>query len=365
MSRRSRPSRWLAALLTACACAGPVALAAPPSWCVAVWYPSSEHPLGQESISRNLDVIDVVHPFWYTPAADGTVLSQAGEGWRDRVAEWRAGGLVVMPSVFASHSSFMTEPALSAHGDALLALVDDGGFDGLDLDYEEFPLETEDAFTSLVTALAVGLHARGKLLSVTVHAKTEAAPAGFPSAAAQDWPRLAAAADVINVMTYDYTSRNEPPGPVAPRSWVADVVEYGVGAVGADRLVVGLPLYGYLWKRGRPPAAATTWEASRRLVDQFGLTPDRDPDSLELHIELDVTGLPRQAVYVSDGLTTAGRLAALAESGRGTAGVALWGLGGEDPAVWDALREARPAACALRPGAQGASAPRLTGMVLA
>ncbi|MCC6309412.1 MAG: hypothetical protein IT345_00720 [Trueperaceae bacterium] len=321
------------------------------SWCVAVWYPSSDQPGGFETILDNADVVDVVFPFWYTPDADGRVLSRAGADWREQVAAWKGAGLVVMPSVFATHSGFLAEPRRSAHVAALLALVDENGYDGLDLDYEEFPLSTREPFSELVEALGAGLHARGKLLSVTVHAKTEAEPGSYPSAAAQDWPRLAAVADVFNVMTYDYTNRNEPPGPVAPRSWVADVVTYGLGAVGAGKLQLGLPFYGYVWKRGRPPAAATTWEATRRLIDQFKLDAAREPDSGELTADLNVTGLPRQTVYVSDALTLAGRLADLAGRGLATAGVAIWGIGGEDPATWQVLRDARPAECRLRASA--------------
>lgn len=339
--------RRLAALFCLLAAASALA-AAPQSWCVAVWYPSSDHPGGYDTIVANADVIDVVFPFWFTPNAEGAILSQAGANWEDQVATWRSAGLLVVPSVFANHSTFMSEPLLSAHVAALVALVDDGGFDGLDLDYEMFPLETRAAFSGFVERLGAALHERGKLLSVTVHAKTEASPTGFPSAAAQDWPRLAAAADLFNVMTYDFTNRNEPPGPVAPRSWVSKVVEYGLGAVGQTQLLVGMPFYGYTWKRGSPPAVATTWEATERMITQFRLTPQRDPDSLELLVELDVTGLPRQTVYVSDGATTVGRLAALGEAEAPTGGVAIWGLGGEDPASWDALRAARPATCALR-----------------
>lgn len=321
------------------------------SWCVAVWYPSSDQPGGFQTILANADVVDMVFPFWYTPDADGAILSRAGADWREQVAAWREAGLVVMPSVFATHFAFLNEPRRSAHVAALLALVDENDYDGLDLDYEEFPLATREPFSEFVEALGAGLHARGKLLSVTVHAKTEAEPASYQSAAAQDWPRLAAVADVFNVMTYDYTNRNEPPGPVAPRSWVADVVTYGLSAVGAEKLQVGLPFYGYVWKRGRPPAAATTWEATRRLIDQFKLDAVREPDSGELVADLRVTGLPRQTVYVSDAATLEGRLADLSDRGLQAVGVAIWGIGGEDQAAWQVLRDARPAGCRLRASA--------------
>lgn len=82
---------------------------APTSWCVAVWHPSSEHPAGGASITANSDVIDIVYAFWYTPDADGRLRSQAPANWREQVSAWQGAGLLVMPSVFATHSGFMAD----------------------------------------------------------------------------------------------------------------------------------------------------------------------------------------------------------------------------------------------------------------
>lgn len=354
----------LMSLLTAVAVAGPPAADAPleqtdgpaagqvespegrpESWCVAVWYPSSEHPGGAESVAANLDVIDIVHPFWYTPDASGAILDHSGSGAAGQVELWRAAGAIVMPSVFSGHAGYLTGEQRPAHVAAIVALVEANDYDGIDIDYEMFPLETREPFALFVEELADAMHANGRLLAVTVHAKTEDRPP-FPSAAAQDWARLAAAADIFNLMTYDYTSRNEPPGPVADIGWVDDVVEYAATTTSGDKIRVGVPFYGYGWTRARPPARATTWEAAARLVEQFALEPTRDAASAELSLELDVTGLPRQVVYVSDAHTTAARLAALEL--HDTGGIAIWGMGGEDPGNWQVLREQRPADCALR-----------------
>lgn len=314
------------------------------SWCVAVWYPSSEHPSGAASLADNLDVIDIVHAFWFTPDATGKLIDRSGSDAEEKMAIWRAAGALVVPSVFSGHSTFLADDLVQEHIAAILALVDERGFDGIDLDYEGFPLETREPFSRFVEELAAELHARGKLLFVTVHAKTEDLPP-YSGSAAQDWPRLTAAADVFNLMTYDYTNRNEPPGPIADLAWVDQVVEYAASVTDLGKVVVGLPFYAYSWNRGRPPAVAATWEAADRMVRQFSLSPVRDPASGELHVELRVTGLPRQDLFVSDAQTTAGRLERLNEH---TGGVAIWGVGGEDPANWEVLRRARPASCSLR-----------------
>lgn len=336
---------WRAALLSAaCLLLGFAAAQAGESWCVAVWYPSSEHPGGAEAILANSDVIDIVHPFWFTPDATGALLDQGGSRAAEQVAEWHAAGQLVLPSVFAGHWGYLSDELRPAHVAGIVDLVETRGYDGIDIDYEMFAYETRDVFSTFIEELGAALHANGRLLAVTVHAKTlDQSP--FPSAAAQDWVRLAAVADMFNLMTYDYTNRNEPPGPVASIPWAVEVVEYALTTTtGADKVRLGLPFYGYSWRRGRPPATATTWEAADRMVTQFGLTVERDPLGQELAIELNVTGLPRQQVYVSDAATTVARLAAAPATG----GVAIWGIGGEDPAQWQVLREQRPAPCALR-----------------
>lgn len=318
--------------------------AEPASWCVAVWYPSAEHPGGAASVAANLDVIDVVHAFWFTPDAGGRLIDRSGPDADKKVASWRAAGALVVPSVFAGHANYLSDELRAAHVAEIVALVEERGFDGIDIDYEGFPRATREAFSLFATELSAALRARGKLLFVTLHAKTEDEPP-YEGAAAQDWQRLAAVADVLNLMTYDFTNRNEPPGPVADLAWVDAVVAYAAGVTDLAAVRVGLPFYGYSWNRGRPPASATTFEAVDRLVRQFQLTPERDSASGELRVELRVSGLPRQDMFVSDASTTAGRLARLPV---GLGGVAIWGVGGEDPANWEVLRAARPAPCALR-----------------
>src|SRR5690606_32403599 len=267
-----------------------------------VWYPSSEHPGGAETILANSDVIDIVHPFWYTPDASGVLLDHSGSRAPEQVAQWRAAGQLVLPSIFAGHWGYLAPHLRPAHVAAIVALVEDRGYDGIDIDYEMFALETREVFSTFIEELAAALHERGRLLAVTVHAKTvDQSP--FPSAAAQDWVRLAATADIFNLMTYDYTNRNEPPGPVASIPWAVDVVNYALTTTSAGKIRVGLPFYGYSWRRGRPPATATTWEAAERMIKQFKLSPERDAEGHELAIELDVTGLPRQNIYVSDAET--------------------------------------------------------------
>jgi spore germination protein YaaH len=317
------------------------------SFCVAVWYPSSEHPAGYDSVMNHLDVIDVIHPFWYTPMADGRLLPTNQAEDEAKLTAWREAGLQIIPSIFSGVSQMITDPDLRAvHVEQIVEVVLRMGYDGIDIDYEGFGLHTREPFSEFVELLADALHAQGKLLYVTVHPKTNDDGA-WEGAAAQDWARISAAADVVNIMTYDYTSRNEPPGPIAPHAWVVEVLGYAGTIDDIARFRVGLPFYGYGWTRGRPPASAIPYEAVMRAVETFGLETTRDPASGEIVADLKQRGLPARVVYVEDAVSIEERLTRALDAAPTLGGAAVWGLGGEDPAVWDVLRAARPAPCSL------------------
>lgn len=337
----------LAVLLMSLTAASAQDAATPPAstWCVTVWYPSSESADGHASIEANLDLIDVIYPFWYSPLADGTLIKHNDAEDADKLTLWRDAGIVVMPSIFSSlFDPIMSEAGREAHIAEIIALVERMDYDGIDIDYEGFPLNTREPFSLFIEALAEQLHARGKYLSVAVHAKTSDAGA-WESAAAQDWARIAAAADWLNLMTYDYTNRNQPPGPISPLSWSADVLTYAASVTTLDRVRVGVPFYGYSWMRGNPPASAVMWANVQRWVTAFDITPERDADSQEAIIDLKARGLPRQTIYLADAVSTAHKLDGLLPAFPELGGVAVWGVGDEDPQAWDALRERSRGTC--------------------
>lgn len=315
------------------------------SFCVAVWYPSSEHPGGYDSVMSNLDVVDVIHPFWYNPMPDGGLSLTNGAEDPEKLAAWREAGLLIIPSIFSGVSQVIMDEAIRAeHIRVITERVVTLDYDGIDIDYEGFALNTRDPFSEFVEELGAALHAEGKLLYVTVHPKTDDLGA-WEATAAQDWYRISAAADVVNIMTYDYTSRNEPPGPISPNAWVAEVLGYADSVAGVDHFRVGLPFYGYGWTRGRPPASVITYEAVMRAVETFNIETSRDPDSGEIVVELKQRGLPSRTVYMEDAESLRSRLTPVIDLYQSLGGAAIWGVGGEDPAVWDVLRELRPAPC--------------------
>ena len=135
---------------------------------------------------------------------------------------------------------------MAAHVTAIVALVQRNQYAGIDLDYENLHAADRQAFSTFVTRLAHALHAKGKVLSVAVFAKTTNAGTD-PRNVAQDYAAIGRAADQVRLMAYDYHWESSAPGPVAPISWVRAVLRYAKTQIPASKIILGVPLYGYDW----------------------------------------------------------------------------------------------------------------------
>ena len=148
------------------------------------------------------------------------------------------------------------------------------GADGLDLDWENFAFNdgsstwaaTRPALNRTVRQLASKLHAQGKLLSVTVPVGVSPfAAGGIPKPGSGysvfDWRSLAAVADRLNLMAYDYSFSS--PGPIGPHRWARVAVaaaKKSVNAEDAHKVIIGVPLYGKSWPTPGPGGQAVVGE---------------------------------------------------------------------------------------------------------
>lgn len=306
-------------------------------WCVSVWYPSSDYPGGDDVILANANMINEVNPFWYSPMPDGSLSLHNNAESEEQLAVWRESDLLILPSIFSSVSSMIEDDTIRAEHIAIIAeTVERMDYDGIDIDYEGFPAHTREDFSLFVEGLAEALHENNRLLSVTVHAKT-ADESPYGGAQAQDWERITDATDFFRIMTYDYTNRNEEPGPIAPSNWVNDVLTYAESVTDLSQVHMGLHFYGYSWQRGTPPATTVSWASISNWVESFDLTMERNPDDMEATLDFKVPGLPRQSVTIADPVGLAFKLDMIEATFPDLGGVSIWGVGGEHPDIWATL----------------------------
>ena len=302
---------------------------------------------GFDAILANADVFSEVSPFWYRVEADGLVVpftTGLGTSYEDPVilSFLRSRGILVIPTVAnvlngvwdgTMVSGILADSTVTAVNiSSLVQLAVANGYDGIDLDYENLAASDRTAFTNFTTQLAAALHANGKVLTVNVYAKT-AEPGDWAGPQAQDWWALGQVADQVRIMTYEYHWATSAPGPVSPVNWVSEVLSFGRSRIPSNKIIQGLPLYGYDWVG--QSGVDHVWDETMALAAQYGATINWDAASASPWFQYTVKRT-RHTVWFENAPSAEAKMHA--NAALDLAGLAVWRLGGEDPDVWSAVR---------------------------
>ena len=106
--------------------------------------------------------------------------------------------------------------------------------------------EDRDLFTAFVRELRVRMNEEGYLVSVALAPKTSAEQPGLLYEG-KDYEGLGEAANQVLLMTYEWGYRYGPPMAVAPLNKVRQVVEYALTEIPSEKILLGVPNYGYDW----------------------------------------------------------------------------------------------------------------------
>ena len=285
--------------------------------------------------------IDVASPWSYAVTATGGVELQPdlkAEGEAELTARLHELGMKVIPTIAnttsglwdtGTISAVIRNPSLrQAHVNAVVALIQDKGLDGIQIDYEDLPAADRGSFSSFVTDLGAAIHAIDKLLYVTVHVKED--DAGYDDRnKSQDYAAIGKAADMVCLMAYDWHWSTGPAGPIAPYDWVDRVLRYSVTQIPPNKILLGVGLFGYDWVGST--ATNLTWRQVVALAALHQADEEWDVGAQSPHFSYTVDGVEHE-VWYEDGRSAAQKFD-LARRYR-LGGVELWRLGGEDPAVW-------------------------------
>ena len=139
----------------------------------------------------------------------------------------------------------------------LLSLMQRYGFRGVNIDFENVAAADRERFTAWIRELQQFLGGAGYLVSLTVPPKNADLP-DDPVQGAYSYSELGQWADFIFIMTYDWGYIGGPPRAVAPLNEVQKVIAYAVTQIPADRILQGIPLYGYNWQLPYTPEVRAT-----------------------------------------------------------------------------------------------------------
>jgi spore germination protein YaaH len=258
------------------------------------------------------------------------IVADAHELGRRVDVTWTSFGRAKNEALFASDA--LQERVIAS----LVALRADLEVDGIAVDVEEIDPTDIPAYGAFVGRLQAALRAADPASTIT------AATGPGPQGAALAVAATLAGADRIFLMGYDYRTASSEPGASAPMTrrdglerslgWSVDL--YAAAGIPAERMLLGLPLYGMAW----PTAAADLgsprtgsgdiWVPRRNLATLQDPTVAESYDPIEDVAFLAVrNGKAWQAVYYDTPRSLRPKLALANELG--LAGAGFWALGYE------------------------------------
>jgi spore germination protein len=197
--------------------------------------------------------------------------------------------------------------------------------DGLDIDLEGIDESDREEFVQFLTKLKEVLDIRKWKLSVTIQAQD--GKNFWFGAKGQDIVKIAEIADEVRIMAYDRHSASSRAGPIAPLDWIRDVAAYNLKLIPREKIVMGIPSYGYIWpEKGSPEGLQYDefWE----YLNGKEYEADRDKGSKELQI----TG-EGYSGWLSDGEAMREKIELYRSLGLNR--FVIWHVGGIDEAFFD------------------------------
>ena len=145
-----------------------------------------------------------------------------------------------------AHALLSDQQAQNALIAAVLEAVAQKGYEGVDVDFEFLDGSDAQAYAQFLSCLRRALAPKKLPLSVALAPKTSDNQPGRLYEG-HDYALIAQAVDYALLMTYDWGYSGGPPMAVAPLPQVRQVVEYALTHFPKEKLLLGIPNYGYDW----------------------------------------------------------------------------------------------------------------------
>lgn len=307
------------------------------------WNGSATDQTVKQNVANTLG-LDVNSPTWFElKNAQGEVTDKSSEA----LVRWlKDRNLEIHPLIHNQFNNQLTNEFLQddeAQQQFIQTIVNRSvelGVDGLNLDFESMFGKDRDAFTDFVKKFAAVAHAHDLTVSIDLARGSMA----WNHLTAYDHQEIANIVDYIIIMTYDqHWTGSKTPGSVAGMAWteqgIQEFLSYGIPR---DKLIMGIPFYIREWKlneQGQLVSNRTLHSAAvrERLADK-DYTTVWDPvfDQYKITFKED----DHMIVFWLEDQETVKKRLALAKEYR-LAGVAVWRLGQESPAHWEAMIQAK------------------------
>lgn len=294
-------------------------------------------------LAKTLPYLTMITPFTYGIRADGSLLPLNDQMIRQE-AQVIGTNTVMLVSTLDESDRFNSELPGQIFASAeitsqliqnIVTTAENGGYRYIDIDFEFIPAKDALPYSNFIGKLRESANARGIKVVVALAPKTSENQQGLLYEG-HLYYELGNNADYVLLMTYEWGYTFGPPQAVAPIDKVRRVVEYAVSEIPSEKILLGIPNYGYNWKLpyvrggdGAPSignAEAITLAAQYRQDIRFDTTAQAP-----YFYYTDETGT-QHVVWFEDARSVLAKLNLVSEFN--LAGISVWNIMRFFPALW-------------------------------
>lgn len=312
------------------------------------------------SVINNSEQISMIAPFWFRlgPEGGGSIefhkygfkSTQVDREVLDTVREIKEKDVKVLALV---HNMLYKEKGISGKELAhqllsnsnyrtnfikqLESLLIKYELDGVNIDIENVRVSDRDNYTSFIKELKETLGVKGYLITVSIPAKTfddSNNSFSYPF----DYKGIGQYADRAAIMTYDEHGAwaGSGAGPIASITWQEKVVRYAVSQMPEDKILLGVPVYGFDWTKGKSWPKYSSYQMSKDTANRYGINILWHEQYKVPYFKYKDQNGSRE-VWFEDAGSFREKINLMYKYN--LRGIAIWRLGMEDPAIWDVVRD--------------------------
>lgn len=292
------------------------------------------------SLKAHADLLNEVHPLWYHVSPDGSIKKEVN---KEAIAVAHQNGIKVIPLINLVPSQDAILLNQVAQDKAIANLVQEvkaNNYDGIDIDFEFFPVSKIKDFTvdrDKLTLFMKKIHAQMSSLGKVTYMAVLPHVGSSPKAGGVfNYGNLAPYLTKVTIMCYDYKETHSPPGPVAPFHWVEQNINTAIKqGFKPEQISLGVATYGYDWPTGQAGGfSKPTSEIMKQITMKGYNVKWSDKYQEPYYTYTDSSGTSRE-VWFENAKTLQTKIDLVNKYK--LSGISIWRLGYEDQKFWDII----------------------------
>lgn len=299
---------------------------------------------GITSLKENYQRLDELSLYWYDLNTDNRITldeSVSVETERETISFAKQNGKEVLFGISDHGENEKADDILTdedkqkEHIATILSIIDEKGYDGVIIDYEDMTNDQEEGFTKYMRKLSDEIHAKGKTLGISAPIETNG----------KVWHGInivdvSKVVDKIHMVTYEEYGENTGPGPVASVEWVEKIIKNVIDqGVDPNKIVLGISFTGNYWQIQPEESFSkhTDTKEALRFANEQGIELQWDNEKKASYFEYtsEENQDEKYMVWLEDANSVENKID-LAKKYR-LYGMFFWALGSEDPNTWQGL----------------------------